>query len=205
MDTDTETVVVGGGQAGLAMGYHLRRRGRPFVVLDAGPEIGHVWRSRWDSLRLFTPARYAGLPGMPFPAAPDAYPTKDEVADYVLAYAAAFDLPVRSGARVAAVEPAPAGYLLRLGDDTLHARSVVIATGPFAVPVFPPVGAALGAGVLQLRSAAYRSPRQVPAGPVLVVGGGNSGFQIAADLAATLPVGRRNAVVPQRILGRDIF
>ena len=203
--TVLDVVVVGGGQAGLALGYLLQAKGAAFAILDAGSSIGHVWRDRWDSLRLFTPARYSGLPGLPFPAPPDTYPTKDQVADYLQQYATAFDLPVRLGTRVTALRRC--GDHFRLG--AVAARSVVVATGPFQVPFVPEVAAGFGDGVTQVHSATYRNPEQLPPGPVLVVGGGNSGFQLAAELAATrtvhLSIGRRNACVPQRPLGRDIF
>src|SRR5918995_608324 len=154
-----ETVVVGGGQAGLATGYHLARLGRPFVILDAGQRVGDAWRARWDSLRLFTPARYSGLPGMGFPAAAWHYPTKDEVAEYLETYAARFQLPVRAGVRV--------DGLTRQGDRYL-------------VPAF---AAELDPGILQLHSSGYRRPAQLQEGGVLVVGAANSGAEIAVELS----------------------
>src|SRR6185437_11267908 len=95
-----DTVVVGAGQAGLAMAWHLKQQGQRFLVLDAGPAVGHTWRSRWDSLVLFTPAQYDALPGMAFPAPADTYPTKEQAAEYLQDYATAFDLPVRLEGRV---------------------------------------------------------------------------------------------------------
>jgi putative flavoprotein involved in K+ transport len=208
-DIDLDVIVVGGGQAGLAMAWHLRRLGMTFAVLDAGPEVGHVWRSRWDSLRLFTAARYDGLPGLAFPGDPDRYPTKDEVADYLQAYVARFDLPVRCDSRVATVRRCHDGYEVTTARETLRARQVVLATGPFPTPAIPSVAAGLAPVVTQVHSAQYRRPQDLPVGPVLVVGGGNSGRQIAHELAATrqvdLAVGARPAVVPQRLLGRDLF
>jgi putative flavoprotein involved in K+ transport len=206
-----DVAVVGGGQAGLAIGYPLRGHGLTFEIIDAGDSVGHVWRSRWDSLRLFTPAQYAGLPGLAFPAPPDTYPTKDQVADYLRSYVKTFDLPVRLNTRVTGLRRGHDhdGYLLATDTDTIRARSVVVATGPFQTPFIPPASAGLAGDVTQLHSSQYRNPEQLPAGPVLVVGGGNSGFQIADELAAThtvdLSIGTRNITVPQRPLGRDIF
>jgi len=201
--------VIGGGQAGLAIAWYLKRQGLRFLVLEAGPEIGHTWRKRWESLKLFTPAQYDGLPGMPFPAPADTYPTKDPVADYLMAYAIAFDLPVRLKARVTALSQTDEGFEVRTADDTFHARQVVVATGPFQVPFVPPAGQGLDPSVIQLHSADYRNPQALPSRPALVVGGGNSGFQIAEELAATrrveLSIGERAPMLPQRLAGKDLF
>ncbi len=182
-----ETVIVGGGQAGLAAGYHLARRGRPFVILDAGRRVGDAWRRRWDSLRLFTPARYDGLPGMPFPAPAFSYPTKDEVADYLETYAARFDLPVRGGVRVDRLSRDGDRYLLAAGDRLLEADQVVVATGAYQRPRIPAFAAELDPGLLQLDPNRYRDPSQLPAGGVLVVGAGNSGAEIAFEVSRTHP------------------
>jgi putative flavoprotein involved in K+ transport len=204
-----DVIVVGGSQAGLAMAWHLARQQLRFVVLEAAPEIGDTWRSRWDSLTLFTPAQYDALPGMPFPGPPDTYPTKDPVAGYLKAYAAAFDLPVRLNARVTDLRRTAAGFEIRAGDGVFRARQVVVATGPFHVPFTPPAAQQLDGSVTQLHSAGYRNPSALPPGPVLVVGGGNSGFQIAEELAATRPVdlsiATRAPMLPQRLGGRDLF
>ena len=179
------------------------------MILDAGPEIGHAWRSRWDSLRLFTPAQYSSLPGMAFPSPRDTYPAKDDVAAYLQAYASAFDLPVRLNARVTSLTERDGEYLVATADEGFTARHVVVATGPFQVPFVPPAAEDLDDTVTQIHSADYRSPDQLPDGQVLVVGGGNSGFQIAEELAATrkvdLAVGRRVPSLPQRLLGKDLF
>jgi putative flavoprotein involved in K+ transport len=205
-----DAAVIGGSQVGLAMAWHLAQQGRRFVVLEAGPEVGHSWRSRWDSLTLFTPAQYDSLPGMPFPGAPDTYPGKDAVADYLQAYAAAFSLPVRLNARVTQLHKTDEGFEIRTQDQTYRARQVVVATGPFQVPYVPPAAQRLDGQVTQLHSAGYRNPQSLPPGPVLVVGGGNSGFQIAGELAAAghrvdLSIGTKMPVLPQRLAGKDLF
>jgi putative flavoprotein involved in K+ transport len=132
-----DVVVVGGSQSGLAMAWHLQRQGLNFVVLEAGPEVGHIWRSRWDSLKLFTPAQYDALPGMAFPAPADTYPTKEPVADYLQAYVAAFNLPVRLNARVTRLSKTDDGFEVQTADQSFQARQVVVATGPFQVPFVP--------------------------------------------------------------------
>ncbi len=208
--TQLDVLVIGGGQAGLAMGYQLAQRDLRFVIVDSGPEIGHVWRSRWDSLRLFTSGRYANLPGLPFPAAADTHPGKNEVADYLRAYATAFELPVRLNTTVTSMTRAGGGgYLVKAGVDELEAAQVVVATGPFQTPFTPPVAADLAPDVQQLHSADYRRPEQLAPGRVLVVGAANSGCQIALELSATrtveLSAGKRIPTVPQRPLGRDVW
>jgi len=204
-----EVIVIGGGQAGLALGYHLAHQGRRFTILDAADSPAAVWRSRWDSLTLFTPARYDALPGRPFPGEPDHYPTRDEVVEYLTAYARDFELPVELNTRVRAVQARERGYLVETGDRAYEADQVVIATGPFQIPCVPPIAQGLGAEVDQLHSSEYHRPEDIADGPVVVVGGGNTGFQIAHELASTnevhLAVGSRLAPLPQRPFGRDVF
>jgi len=159
-----DVVVVGGSQAGLTMAWHLTQQGLRFVVLEAGPEVGHVWRSRWDSLKLFTPSQYDALPGMAFPAPADTYPTKDPVADYLQAYAAAFQLPVRLNAQVTSLTRTDDGFEVRTADEVFRARQVVVATGPFQVPFVPPAASKLDPSVTQVHSAHYRNPRPSPTG-----------------------------------------
>jgi putative flavoprotein involved in K+ transport len=182
-----ETVIVGGGQAGLATGYHLARRGRPFVILDAGRRVGDPWRGRWDSLRLYTPGRYSGLPGMPFPADPWHYPTRDEVADYLEAYAARFQLPVRGGVRVDGLTRKEERFLVSAGDRRFEADNVVVASGAYHHPRVPEFAPDLDPALLQLHSTGYRRPSQLRDGGVLVVGAANSGAEIALEVSATHP------------------
>jgi putative flavoprotein involved in K+ transport len=180
-----DTVVIGGGQAGLAMGYFLTRQNRDFVILDAGNRIGETWRSRWDSLRLFTPARHSALPGMPFPVPGSHFPTKDETADYLEAYARKFDLRVLHGRQVESLSRHDESYLVGAGNERYAAERVVVATGPYQRPKMPDFAAGLDPEIIQLHSSDYRGPDQVPAAEVLVVGADNSGAEISVDLAAT--------------------
>jgi putative flavoprotein involved in K+ transport len=178
-----ETVIVGGGQAGLSMGYHLARLGRRFVILDAGERAGDSWRRRWDSLRVYTPARYSGLPGRPFPGPGFAYPGKDAVSDYLEAYAADFDLPLRSGVEVEGLSRNGDGFVLTSGGLRFEAQSVVVASGAYHALQVPAFAAELDPRVLQLASTEYRNPSQLRDGGVLVVGAGNSGAEIALEVS----------------------
>jgi putative flavoprotein involved in K+ transport len=204
-----EVVVVGGGQAGLAIGYFLAQQGLDFTILEAEGEPAAAWRARWDSLRLFTPVRYSGLPALPFPGDPDAYPTRDEVAAYLTEYARHFELPVELDSRVHSIRRANGRYRVELVDRVYEADQVVVATGPFQVPFVPSIAERLDPEVVQLHSTAYRNPQDIPEAPVLVVGGGNTGFQIAEELSASrevhLSIGSRQTPLPQRIFGRDLF
>lgn len=204
-----DVLVVGAGQAGLAMGHELAQQELDFLIVDAASEIGESWRSRWDTLVLFTPSQYDGLPGMPFPAATDTYPTKDDVADYLAVYAERSGLPVRFGAPVTGVSRQDGHYAATVRGETVEAKRVVVATGPFQTPFIPAMASEADASVTQLHSAAYRRPADLPTGPVLVVGGANSGCQIARELAQTHPVhlavGDRVPALPQRPLGRDLW
>jgi putative flavoprotein involved in K+ transport len=204
-----EVVVVGGGQAGLAVGYFLAQQGLDFTILEAAEEPAAAWRERWDSLRLFTPVRYNSLPGLAFPGDPDSYPGRDEVAAYLIDYVRHFELPVELGSRVRSVRKPNGTYLVELDDRTYEADQVVIATGPFHLPRVPPITERLDPEVVQLHSSDYRSPADLPEGTVLVVGGGNTGFQIAEELTDShevhLSIGSRQTPLPQRILGRDLF
>jgi len=203
-----ETLVVGAGQAGLAVGHELARRDADFVILSDESRVGDNWRRRWDSLRLFTPARYSGLPGMPFPAPPAHLADKDEVADYLERYAERFELPLRLGARASALRRADHGFVLTAGGVRYEAEQVVVATGAFQRPRIPALAPRLAPDIHQLHSSEYRNPLALPEGPVLVVGAGNSGAQIALELAQSRKVwlsGRDTGHLPRRALGRDLF
>ncbi|MFL5796489.1 MAG: flavin-containing monooxygenase [Actinomycetota bacterium] len=196
-----ETVIVGGGQAGLSAGYHLKRQGRPFVILDASERIGDAWRKRWDSLRVFTPAKYDGLGGYPFPAKGWSFPTKDEMADYLQGYAARFELPVRSGTAVDGLRREGDRYVISAGDRKFEADNVVVASGAFHVPKLPAFATQLDPGIVQLHSSAYVGPSQLREGPVLVVGAGNSGAEIAPEVSRThqtLLAGKAPGQIPVR-------
>jgi putative flavoprotein involved in K+ transport len=203
-----DTIIVGGGQAGLAVGYHLAKRDVDFVILEAGPRIGESWRTRWDSLRLFTPARYSGLPGMPFPDAPGHLPDKDQVGDYLERYAERFDLPVLLETAVERLEHDGTGFLLHTNRGVFTADNVVVATGPLRRPRIPEISSRLGPHIHQLHSRDYRSPFDLPDGPVLVVGAGNSGAQISLELSRSRSVSLAGPALrrlPRKVLGLDVF
>jgi putative flavoprotein involved in K+ transport len=205
-----DVAVIGAGQAGLAIGHFLARSGRRFAIVEAGESVGTAWRDRWDSLVLFTPRRYDALPGLPFPGDPDGYPDRGEVVAYLDDYARTFELPIRFRSRVRSLKANDGGFVLELDDDRrVEADQVVVATGPFHVPNMPALAGEFDPELYQAHSAAYRTPSDVPAGTVLVVGGGNTGFQIAKELSAThqvhLAIGSRQTPLPQRLLGRDLF
>jgi len=200
-----ETVVVGGGQAGLSVGYHLSQLGRRFVILEAGERVGDVWRERFDSLRLYTPARYDGLPGHSFPAPTWSFPTKYEVADYLEAYVERFDLPVRTGVKVDSLSQEGDRYVLHAGERSFEADRVVVASGTFQSPVTPGFADKLDPSIHQLHSNDYRNPSQLREGPVLVVGASHSGGDIAFELGRVHPTvlsGRVHGEIPFRIDGR---
>ncbi|HSL71764.1 MAG TPA: FAD-dependent oxidoreductase [Longimicrobiales bacterium] len=197
-----ETVIIGGGQTGLSVGYHMARRGLPFVILEANPRIGDSWRNRWDSLRLFTPARYDGLAGMPFPARDYSFPTKDEMADYLEAYAAFFELPVRTRARVHRLARQNDHFIVSTGDREYEASQVVVAMASYQTGFVPKFASQLDPSILQMHSSEYRNPAQLRSGDVLLVGAANSGAEIALDLAPTHRVwlsGRHPGHVPFEI------
>ena len=208
-ETTTEridTVVIGAGQAGLSAGYYLAQRGLSFAILDADARIGDHWRDRWDSLKLYSPARYDSLPGMPFPAPSAHWPTAREMADYLEAYARHFQLPVRSGQRVERVDPVPAGYgfvVSVAGGHRIAARQVVMATGPFREPHVPDFASQLDPAIRQLHSHEYRNPSQLRDGPVLVVGLSHSGADIAFEAAnaghRTILSGRSHGQMPIQV------
>lgn len=179
------TVVIGGGQAGLAMGYYLSQYDRDFIILDAHEQIGDTWRRRRDSLRLFTQARYSNLPGLSFPAPDDHFPTKDEMADYLEMYATQFDLPVCLETKVESLTRNGDRYVLDTGSQPVSADHVVVATGGFQQPKVPDFNEELDSSITQLHSSVYRNPDQLPEDDIVVVGAGNSGAEIAKELVAT--------------------
>ena len=200
-----QTVVIGGGQAGLSVGYHLAKRGLPFVILEANGRIGDTWRRRWDSLRLFTPARFDGIPGLPFPADPNAFPTKDEMADYLEGYVKRFALPVRTSVQVDRLSRNGSQYLVTAGSHRYEAEHVVVAMATYQRSKVPSFAGELDPGVVQLHSSEYRNPAQLKKGPALIVGAGNSGSEIALDLTRAghqvWMSGRNTGEIPFRIGG----
>ncbi|MEO7455226.1 MAG: NAD(P)-binding domain-containing protein [Gemmatimonadaceae bacterium] len=203
-----ETLVIGGGQAGLSVAHHLASREMDFTVVTDETRIGDNWRRRWDSLRLFTPAERSGLPGMRFPAPAAHFADKDEMADYLERYAGRFDLPVRTGTHVESLRHDGTRYRLQVLGATLEADNVVVATGAFHRGRIPGVANQLATHIHQVHSSGYRSPFTLPLGSVLVVGAGNSGSQIALELAKHRKVwlsGRDTGYMPRRVLGRDVF
>jgi putative flavoprotein involved in K+ transport len=196
-----ETVIIGGGQAGLSVGYHLKKQGRPFVILDANEQIGDSWRKRWDTLRLFTPARYDGLRGLPFPAPAWSFPTKDEMADYLETYVARFDLPARTGVRVDGLFKVGDRFVLTSDECRFEADHVVVATGACQTPRIPAFARELDPNIVQLHSSEYQGPYQLQEGGVLVVGAGNSGAEIAFEVSRThrtLLAGKETGHLPVR-------
>lgn len=198
-----DVIVIGGGQAGLSVGYYLARQGLRFVILDAQERIGDVWRNRWDSLRLFTPARFDALVGMPFPAPPDSFPTHTEMADYLEAYAARFQLPVRTRMRVESLCRRDGRYVVVAGGRELVADQVVVAMASYQKPRTPAWARALSSDTVQLHSSAYKNPEQLREGPVLLAGAGNSGAEIAIELRRrgheVLLAGRATGEAPIRL------
>ena len=200
MDTERfETVVIGGGQAGLKAGYYLAKAGRPFVILDASERIGDAWRRHWDSLRLFTPARFNGLPGWRYPARSTYFPTKDEMGDYLEAYAARFKLPVRTGVAVDGVSKEGDRFVVTAGGRRFEADNVIVATGANRVPRLPGFATQLDSRIVQMHSSEYKNPSQLRDGGVLVVGVGNSGAEIAYELVQSRPTslaGKESGQIP---------
>lgn len=208
--TSLDVLVIGAGQAGLAMGYHLRAAGLQYWIVDQQSRVGASWRARFDSLVLFTPRAYSALPGLPVNGDPEGYPTKDEIADYLESYAEHFHLPIVLNTEIARLEHQHGHFQATTTTGMIiTARAVVIATGAFQTPAVPALAAQLDTAVVQLTSATYRNPTQIPAGTVLVVGDGATGRQIARELSVThrllLATGKARRVSPNRILGKDIF
>lgn len=206
-----DTIVVGGGQCGLAVGYLLGQKGRDYVIFDANERVGDVWRRRWDSLLMFTPARYDALPGMKFPVKGDTFVGKDAMADYLESYAMAHDLPIHLGIRVEHVSHDGDRYVVETNQMTVYSDNVVVAMAEFQVPKVPPFGADLDPAIVQLHSTEYKNPGQLQQGSVLVVGLGNSGADIGLEVAQTHQTyisGKESAYIPFRIepwFGRNVL
>lgn len=202
-----DTIIIGGGQAGLAMGYYLKKSGGSFLILDQASSVGESWKKRYNSLKLFTPRSMSSLPGLPLSGEEDVYPGKDEVASYLEEYAKRFDLPLKLKTTVVKLEKETGVFKMSTDQETLLAKQVVVATGPFQTPALP--AEARAGTVHQLHSSSYRQANQLVPGSVLVVGGGNSGAQIAVELAETrtvyLSVGAKMKFLPQRLAGKSIF
>ena len=204
------TLVIGGGQAGLSAGYQLAKRGVPFLIVDASDKIGDAWRKRWDSLRLFTPGRYCGLAGMPYPGPGDAFITKDQMADYLEAYAQKFSLPIRTGVRIDRLERRGDHFLATSGERTFEAEHVVVAMGSHQVAKAPAFASDLDPHIVQVHSLDYRNPSQLAGGEVLIVGLGNSGADIAMETIRTHRTwlsGTESGFIPFRIesfMGRNL-
>ncbi|MGH3862778.1 flavin-containing monooxygenase [Actinokineospora sp.] len=202
-----ETLIIGAGQAGLSTGYHLRELGRPCLIVDGNDRVGDNWRRQWDTLRLYTPAKYSSLPGLPFPMDAWAFPHKDEVADYLETYALHWDLPVRMSTRIDLLEARPeGGYTATLGADTITCDNVVVATGTFGrTPYIPAFAGELEPSIRQLHSSEYRRLSQLRPGKVLVVGASHSGTDIAYEVAPThetVLCGRDCGEIPLRLESR---
>jgi putative flavoprotein involved in K+ transport len=190
-----DVIVIGAGQAGLSVGYHLKKLGLEFRILDANARVGDSWRQRWDSLRLFTPNRFNGLDGMPFPGPRYAFPTKDEMADYLESYAAHFQLPVLHGQRVNRLRREGARYVAVTDSGQYEADHVVVAMASYQGPKVPAFADALSPDIVQLHSSEYKSLSQLKPGGVLIVGTANSGAEIATETLTAHPTW---------IAGRDV-
>ena len=200
----TDTMVIGGGQTGLVIGYELAGRGVDFVILDASERVGDTWRKRWDSLELFTPARFNGLPGMPYPGPKDAYIGKNDIADFIETYATSNDLPIRSGICVDRVSREGEHFTLETSAGPMRASNVVIAMADYQVPKVPSFGSSLRSDIVQIHSSHYQNLSQLRDGPTLIVGLGNSGADIGLEVARdreTYIAGHVGAVVPFRVEG----
>ncbi|MEK4358345.1 NAD(P)-binding domain-containing protein [Paenibacillus sp. FSL M7-1455] len=204
-----DVVIIGGGQAGLAAAYYLNQSRARFLIVEKGPSIGDSWRQRYDSLQLFTPRKHSQLPGLLLSGRPEGFPGKDEVADYLSAYAVNFSLPVQFNTEVMSAFAVSGGFVIETTRGVLQARNIIAATGPFHVPFIPPFANQISAGVTQLHSSVYRNKNQLKKGNVLVVGAGNSGAQIAVELAGAFDVrlsaSRPLHFMPLTLFGKSIF
>jgi putative flavoprotein involved in K+ transport len=202
-----DVIVIGAGQAGLSAGYYLKAAQKSFVILEAHDRIGKSWSQRYDSLVLFSPRRYSSLPGLKFPGEPFSYPTKDETAQYLETYAKAFELPIQLSTNVTSVHKQEGKFIVETNSQTFSSDAVIVAAGPFHTPFIPEAASQLTAG--QLHSSDYLNPSQIVESSVLVVGAGNSGSQIAAELSRTyqvsLSASHRLKFFPMNIGRKPIF
>ncbi|GAA0356602.1 flavin-containing monooxygenase [Bacillus horti] len=205
-----DAIVIGGGQAGLATGYFLKQKKKKFLIINEKQNIGDSWRERYDSLILFTPRSFSALPGLQLSGDPQGYPTKDEMADYLYTYATHFELPVLNNMKVISLKRESSSFILSMQNgDTYRAKQVVVATGGFHTPFTPAIAQSISRDVFQMHASDYRRPDQIPPGNVLIVGAGNTGVQIAAELSethqVTLAKGKKIKALPQSIMGKDLF
>ena len=209
MLTMYDVIIIGAGQAGLSMGYYLKKTNLSFLILDKGARIGEVWKNRYDSLKLFTPHEYSSLPGLALEGIQNDYPTKDDIAHYLSTYANTFKLPVKLKVAVQGIHKTESGFQISTTQEDFTAKNVVIATGAFQKPHLQEFRNRLSDDVLQLHSSEYKNSKQLRDGPVLVVGGGNSGTQIAVELSKDrktyLSVSHKMKFVPQDIMNKSIF
>ncbi|MDF2961555.1 MAG: FAD-dependent pyridine nucleotide-disulfide oxidoreductase [Paenibacillus sp.] len=207
--TQLDFVIIGGGQAGLAMAYYIKQTNLSFIVLDSNERSGDNWRKRYDSLFLFTPRMYNHLPVLHFPGDPNGLPSKDEAADYLELYAKHFELPVRFKTVVLLLQKTKNGFLIRTNQVDYIAKNVVVCTGPFQKPAIPAFIHEISDDIYQVHSSSYHKPSELQRGSVLIVGAGNSGAQIAVELAkereVSLSIGHKMSFKPLYILGKSIF
>ncbi|VEF47584.1 Trk family potassium transport protein [Bacillus freudenreichii] len=207
---DFDVIVVGGGQAGLSVGYYLKKAQKQFLILDDQKETGDSWKNRYDSLVLFTPRSYSSLPGLKLPGNPEGYPTKNEVAGYLIDYTEHFELPIYHNAKVVELLKDKEAFIIKTSrGDVYRTRQVVVASGAFHKPYIPPITDSISKGIIQIHAYDYRNHHQIPSGKVLVVGAGNSGVQIAAELSDThnviLSCSKKIKALPQMMLGKSLF
>ncbi|WFB60148.1 NAD(P)/FAD-dependent oxidoreductase [Paenibacillus sp. BR1-192] len=204
-----DVIVIGAGQAGLASGYWLQQAGMKFLMLDRGSEAGEVWKTRYDSLKLFTPRTHSALYGMTLEGEPHGFPDKDEVASYLKSYAARFRLPIQFATNVTSVRKEGGMFIVDTDRKSFHTKALIIATGPFQQTRIPAFAASVPGDVLQLHSSEYKRPSQLQEGDVLVVGGGNSGAQIAVELSGDretyLALGQPPRYLPMALWGKGMF
>jgi putative flavoprotein involved in K+ transport len=209
MTKQYDVIVIGAGQAGLAMGYYLSQTSLSYVLLDSNPRVGDSWRNRYDSLVLFTPRLYSDLPGLPFPGDRNGLPNKDEVADYLELYARTFEIPVHNNTLVQKLEKVVSGFKITTSRGDYVSKQVVIATGPFHTPFIPEWANKISQDIYQVHTATYKNPDELQSGPVLVVGMGNSGAQIAVEIAANHQVflsnGQARKFLPIQLFCKSIF